>query len=956
MAPSRDGRRETHDHAPESPSEIHHHSHRGASHKSERDRLDHHSKHTRDSDKAETHSPSRSVERSERSDRKRSRRSRSRSPERSSREKDRKISHRSRSRERDLRRSRSRDRDSRRSRSRERDRKDRRISPRVRSRSRSHDVKDGHRSRSRSRDRRDSHRSRSRSRDRNHRSHSRDRKDIKGKDGEDGDFKHSKAEEGIDDTHERKREGDRDGGLDAQQGVDIPKTDKDMEEEGEIHEEEKSELDGEKQGEGTSAPEAVDSRKVEPLSLEEILKKKKEEARQQAKPVFLTKAQRAEVALKRRQEEVSELRKREQEQRRLYSTQGESSRKDHDDRDRSRQRDREREYERERDRERREREREREEEAKSREKERLEKQMMREREKELEAIKEQYLGAKKLKKRVVKPSEKFRFSFDWENTEDTSRDMNPIYQNPHEAQLLFGRGFRAGMDRREQKKLAAKNEKDLRAEIRAKDGLEEKPEEAEAQKQKEEAANVYDTFDMRVDRHWSEKKIEEMTERDWRIFREDFNISYKGSKIPRPMRSWEEGTLSPELLKAVAKAGYKKPSPIQMAAIPIGLQQRDVIGIAETGSGKTAAFVLPMLTYISKLPPMTEETEAEGPYAVVMAPTRELAQQIEEETVKFAHYLDIRVVSIVGGQSIEEQGFKLRQGCEIVIATPGRLLDCLERRYAVLNQCNYVVLDEADRMIDMGFEVQVVGVLDAMPSSNLKPDNEDAELDEKRIYRTTYMFSATMPPAVERLARKYLRNPVVVTIGTAGKATDLITQHVMMLKETEKLDRLSRVLNDMGEKTAIIFVNTKKSADSLSRQLDRLGYRVTTLHGGKTQEQREISLEGFRNKRYNCLVATDVAGRGIDIPDVAHVINYDMPNMIEQYTHRIGRTGRAGKTGIATTFLTLHDSEVFYDLKQMLIQSNSPVPPELARHEASKFKPGTVPDRPPRRNDTVYAH
>ncbi|KAL3687504.1 hypothetical protein R1sor_013813 [Riccia sorocarpa] len=647
------------------------------------------------------------------------------------------------------------------------------------------EPKDGHRSRSRSRDRRDSpHRSRSRSRDRNHRSHSHDRKDIRGKDGEDGDFKHSKAEEGIDDTHERKREG-----LDAQQGVDITKTDKDMEEEGEIHEEEKSELDGQKQGEGTSAPEAVDSKKVEPLSLEEILKKQKEESRQQAKPVFLKKAQRAELALKRRQEQVTEQRKRKQ---------GESSRKDHDDRDRSRQRDREREYERERDRERREREREREEEAKNREKERLEKQMMREREKELEAIKEQYLGAtKKLKKRVVKPSKKFRFSFDWENTEDTSRDMNPISQNPHEAQLLFGRGFRAGMDRREQKKLAAKNEKDLRADIRAKDGLEEKPEEAEAQKQKEEAASVYDTFDMRVDRHWSQKKIDEMTERDWRIFREDFNISYKGFKIPRPMRSWEEGTLRPELLKAVAKAGYKKPSPIQMAAIPIGLQQRDVIGIAETGSGKTAAFFLPMLTYISKLPPMTEETEAEGPYAVVMAPTRELAQQIEEETVKFAHYLDgIRVVSIVG----------------------------------------------ADRMIDMRFEVQLVGVLDAMPSSNVNPDNEDAEeLDEKRIYRTTYMFSATMPPAVERLARK-------------------------------------------------------------------LGYRVTSLHGGKTQEQREISLEGFRNKRYKCLVATDVAGRGIDIPDVAHVINYDMPKMIEQYTHRNNRIGRA------------------------------------------------VPDRPPRRNDTMYAH
>ncbi|KAH0930270.1 hypothetical protein HID58_015997 [Brassica napus] len=542
------------------------------------------------------------------------------------------------------------------------------------------------------------------------------------------------------------------------------------------------------------------------------------------KPVFLTKAQREELALKRRQDQISDQRLR-REQLTLPNPD------DEDDRDRDRDRDRERE-----------------------------------------------------------------------------RDRGPKAREAARVEklLLFGRGFRAGMDRREQKKQAAKHERETRDEIRKKDG-----------------------------------RLEEMSERDWRIFREDFNISYKGSKIPRPMRSWEE-------------TGYKKPSPIQMAAIPLGLQQRDVIGIAETGSGKTAAFVLPMLAYISRLPPMSEENETEGPYAVVMAPTRELAQQIEEETVKFAHYLGFRVTSIVGGQSIEEQGLKITQGCEIVIATPGRLIDCLERRYAVLNQCNYVVLDEADRMIDMGFEPQVAGVLDAMPSSNLKPENEEEELDEKKIYRTTYMFSATMPPGVERLARKYLRNPVVVTIGTAGKATELISQHVIMMKESEKFFRLQKLLDELSDKTAIVFVNTKKNCDSIAKNLDKAGYRVTTLHGGKSQEQREISLEGFRAKRYNVLVATDVVGRGIDIPDVAHVINYDMPKHIEMYTHRIGRTGRAGKSGVATSFLTLHDTDVFYDLKQMLVQSNSAVPPELARHEASRFKPGTVPDRPPRHSDTVY--
>jgi ATP-dependent RNA helicase DDX23/PRP28 len=423
------------------------------------------------------------------------------------------------------------------------------------------------------------------------------------------------------------------------------------------------------------------------------------------------------------------------------------------------------------------------------------------------------------------------------------------------------------------------------------------------------------------------------------------------------MRNWSESKLGAELLDAVEAAGYQKPSPIQMAAIPLGLSQRDVISIAETGSGKTAAFVLPMLSYITRLPSTTDGNEAaEGPCAVVLAPTRELAQQIEDETMKFASYLGIRVVSVVGGQSINKQGIKIKQGCEIVIATPGRLLDCLECRYAVLNRCNYVVLDEADRMIDMGFEPQVAAVLDAMPSSNLKPENEDEELDEKRIYRTTYMFSATMPPTVERLARKYLWNPVVVTIGTPGKATDLVTQNVIMVKESEKMLRLQKMLSDLGDKTAIVFCNTRKTADLRTKDLEKAGFRVMSIHGGKSQDQREISLDCFRNGRCNVLVATDILARGIDVPDVAHVINYEMPNSIEAYTHRIGRTGRAGKKGVATSFLTLENTEIFFDLKQMLIQSNSPVPPEIARHEASKFRPGSVTGRPPRRNDTVFAN
>ncbi|EFJ40682.1 hypothetical protein VOLCADRAFT_77867 [Volvox carteri f. nagariensis] len=572
-------------------------------------------------------------------------------------------------------------------------------------------------------------------------------------------------------------------------------------------------------------------------------------------------------------------------------------------------------------------------------------------------IKQQYLGQEKIKKRVSRNGGMgSRCSCRWRRGRWS---LKPIVTNTpltpcSEAALMFGRGMRAGIDRREQKKAAASLEAELLRKARSAAGLVETAETREHDRERKRLADQYDGFDMRIEKHWTEKSLEEMTERDWRIFREDFNIGYRGVNTVLPIRKWEESGLPSLLIKAIDRVGYKKPSPIQMAAIPLGLQQRDVIGIAETGSGKTAAFVLPMLSYIMRQPPMTEENEADGPYAVVLAPTRELAQQIEEETHKLAYYTNYRIASVVGGQSIEEQGAKLRKGCEIVIATPGRLLDCIDRHYAVLNQCNYVVLDEADRMIDLGFEPQVIGVLDAMPSSFLKPDEDGAVLEANRTYRTTYMFSATMPPAVERLAKKYLRRPVVVVIGSAGKVTDNVTQRVFVVKENEKPRVLEQEMESVDEKRVIVFVNTQRQCDNVHRHLEELGYRCTILHGGKTQDQREAGIKGFRDGTYNCLIATDVAGRGIDVPDVALVINYDMPNNIENYTHRIGRTGRAGKKGVAVTFLTLGDTGVFYDLKKLLEESKAAVPPELARHEASKLKPGSI-EAKSRKDQTVFA-
>ncbi|GAA6037202.1 hypothetical protein JCM8097_008616, partial [Rhodosporidiobolus ruineniae] len=433
------------------------------------------------------------------------------------------------------------------------------------------------------------------------------------------------------------------------------------------------------------------------------------------------------------------------------------------------------------------------------------------------------------------------------------------------------------------------------------------------------------------ERHWTEKTLEEMRDRDWRIFREDFNISARGGHIPLPLRSWTESNIPKQILEAIDEIGYKEPSPIQRQAIPIGLQNRDLIGIAETGSGKTAAFTIPMLSYIARLPPLDDTNRGQGPYAVVLAPTRELAQQIEAETNKFCRVLGYRCVSIVGGKAIEEQQFSLRDGAEIVIATPGRLKDCIERSVLVLAQCTYVVMDEADRMVSLGFEEVINFILDSLPVSNLKPDTAEAEDASKMtmmiqpeegaangtaaslaLYRQTVMFSATMPPAVERLAKKYLRRPAIVTIGVAGQAVDTVDQRVELINgEDKKKARLLEILNRGGfEPPMIVFVNQKKGADVLMKDLQRARWNATTLHSGKNQEQREAALASIRSGECDVLVATDLAGRGIDVPDVSLVVNFQMSNTIEAYIHRIGRTGRAGKTGTAITFLSDADEEL----------------------------------------------
>jgi ATP-dependent RNA helicase DDX23/PRP28 len=595
---------------------------------------------------------------------------------------------------------------------------------------------------------------------------------------------------------------------------------------------------------------------------------------------------------------------------------------------------------------------------------------------ELQKIREQYLGNTEEKpNKIVKPSEKFTklFQFDWAAEDDTSRDdYNPLYSKRMKINALFGRGYIAGVDQREQRNksnfLMTLSEKRMQEHYKAEEehlSIEERNRrekdrlaalERFQRQQQEQTMQRLDEYEDGKSKHWSEKVLDAMTDRDWRIFREDFDIRIQGGRAQLPMRYWSESSIPKPILQAIEKAGYKEPSPIQRQAIPVGLHRKDLLGIAETGSGKTCAFLVPMLSYLMSLPSHHFDRLADqGPLACVLAPTRELAQQIHEECMKLASYTKFQSICIVGGQSIEEQGLKLIKGVEILIGTPGRIIDCMEHNYLVLNQCAYVVLDEADRMVDMGFDDQVIRILDQM-GGLLK--SEDENIAEQQLssnatnssvqYRVTAMFSATMPSELEIIARRYLRHPVSVRIGDVDTGKNKrIEQRVFFLSEAQKRGKLIEELAKLSrDDKVIIFVNLKKTGDTIAWQLEsNQHYKVGILHGGKSQDQREETLEHFRQSKIQILVATDVAGRGLDIPDVSHVINYEMPNKIQAYCHRIGRTGRAGKYGVATTFITDADSEVLYDLRQYLESTDSVIPQALAHHAAAQAPPGTRDDK-----------
>ncbi|KAL6449496.1 PRP28 Pre-mRNA-splicing ATP-dependent RNA helicase PRP28 [Candida maltosa Xu316] len=442
--------------------------------------------------------------------------------------------------------------------------------------------------------------------------------------------------------------------------------------------------------------------------------------------------------------------------------------------------------------------------------------------------------------------------------------------------------------------------------------------------------------------HWRHKPLNEMTDRDWRIFKEDFNISTKGKNLPFPLRAWSEEQQQDSSVSILTNLGFNDPTSIQRASIPISLTKRDVIGVAETGSGKTLAFLVPLFHYILNIDEnyCRYEKIKNHPLGLILAPTRELAIQISKEAENFCRALGLRVVSIIGGHRYQDTLNDVEQGVDIVVATPGRLVDSIERKLIDLSHCYYLIMDEADRMIDMGFEKDLTKVLNHLPDAKKLQESIDGRIFHLEK-RSTMMFTATISPPIEKITQKYLIDPGYVYIGGAGEAMDNIHQTFEYMPsettETTKDNKLLKTINDHRHHTPhsliIIFANFKHVCDSISQELLNNDLDNVVIHGSKSQEAREDAIAKFKNHESPILIATDVAARGIDVPNVTLVINFQMVKKFDEYIHRIGRTGRAGKSGKSVTFISEQDSDVFIPLKKFLKKGGKRVPDWLYNYK-----------------------
>ncbi|KAK3832536.1 MAG: P-loop containing nucleoside triphosphate hydrolase protein [Linnemannia elongata] len=400
------------------------------------------------------------------------------------------------------------------------------------------------------------------------------------------------------------------------------------------------------------------------------------------------------------------------------------------------------------------------------------------------------------------------------------------------------------------------------------------------------------------------------------------NVSRKGGpERVDPLQSFEQAKLHPIILENIQRMGYQEPTPIQRNAIPILMKNYDLLACAQTGSGKTAAFLLPVLskilTKMQKNPPVAPQPGARktkaSPLALIILPTRELGIQIFDETRRFTYKSPIRPAVIYGGADLRRQKDQLARGCDILIATPGRLVDAMERGAVALDKVRYLVLDEADRILDLGFEPTIRQIL---LSSDLTRDES----------LHTMMFSATFPTQIQVLARDFMNDYCRLRIGRIGGTTTDIMQKVIKVEEYHKEDTLEELLLSQPPSRTLIFVDTKRKADYLDDVLYNKHFPCISLHGDRSQRERELALEAFKAGRSPILIATAVAARGLDIKDVMHVINYDLSDDIDDYVHRIGRTARAGNPGLATTFYNSQNWAIAPQLVKLLIECQQEVP------------------------------
>ena len=394
--------------------------------------------------------------------------------------------------------------------------------------------------------------------------------------------------------------------------------------------------------------------------------------------------------------------------------------------------------------------------------------------------------------------------------------------------------------------------------------------------------------------------------------------------------SFEKLNLIEPILRALKNEGYAAPTPIQEKSIPLMLERKDLLGCAQTGTGKTAAFAIPILQLLHQ-----DELYVKGPSgikALILTPTRELAIQIGDSFAAYGRHLRLSHAVIFGGVSQRPQTDALRHGVDILIATPGRLLDLMNQRFVKLQHLKMLVLDEADRMLDMGFIHDVKKIISRVPEK-----------------RQTILFSATMPSEIATLANTILKNPSRVEVTPVSSTANTITQAVYFVEKKDKRKLLLHLLQDKTIVTALVFARTKHGADRVAKDLVRSGVRAEAIHGNKSQGARQRALSNFKSQQTRVLVATDIAARGIDVEELSHVINYELPNVPETYVHRIGRTGRAGAQGISLSFCDEEEKEYLHDIHK-LIKKTIPVVEDQPFHMTHVGMPRTLPPQQPRKS------